>query len=140
MPEENCIFCRIANGEIPSAKVYEDENVMAFLDLAPVHAGHTLIVPKKHIKDALAFPAELASAVAAAVQKVARALVAATGAQGFNVLQNNGLAAGQTVFHIHWHIIPRFEGDGLEMWRQGSYLDASAMQEMAKKISLAVQK
>ena len=139
MPEENCIFCRIANGEIPSAKVYEDESVVAFLDLSPVHAGHTLVVPKTHVKDALEFPAGLAPAVASAIQKVAKALVAATGAQGFNVMQNNGVAAGQTIFHIHWHIIPRFDGDGLEMWRQGSYPDPSAMQELAKKIALAVQ-
>ena len=122
MTDANCIFCRIASGEIPCAKVYEDEYVLAFLDLAPVHPGHTLVIPKTHDKDMLEVPAELGTAVFAAIQKVAAAVLEATGAQGFNVMQNNRLAAGQTVFHIHWHIIPRFEGDGLDMWAQGKTL------------------
>ena len=131
----NCIFCRIASGEIPCAKVYEDEYVLAFLDLAPVHPGHTLVIPKMHYKDMLEVPAELGTAVFAAIQKVAAAVLEATGAQGFNVMQNNRLAAGQTVFHIHWHIIPRFEDDGLKMWEQGSYPDMDTMQAMAAKVA-----
>ena len=103
MTDANCIFCRIAKGEIPCSKVYEDDNVLAFLDLAPVHHGHTLVIPKSHHKDMLEVPSELGSAVFSALQKVAAAVMKATGAQGFNVMQNNGLAAGQTVFHIHWH-------------------------------------
>lgn len=140
MADGSCIFCRIASGEIPCAKVYEDENVLAFLDLAPVHPGHTLVIPKVHHKDMLEVPAELGSAVFAAVSKVASAVMAATGAAGFNIMQNNGLAAGQTVFHIHWHIIPRFEGDGLAMWPQGSYADSAAMQAMAAKVASHLEK
>jgi len=135
MTDANCIFCRIATGDIPSAKIYEDENVLAFLDLAPVHPGHTLVIPKNHYKDMLEVPAELGPAVFAALQKVAGAVVKATGAQGFNIMQNNGLAAGQTMFHIHWHIIPRFDDDGLSMWAQGKYSDAAAMQEMAASVA-----
>ena len=135
MTDANCIFCRIAKGEIPCSKVYEDDNVLAFLDLAPVHHGHILVIPKSHHKDMLEVPSELGSAVFAALQKVAAAVMKATGAQGFNVMQNNGLAAGQTVFHIHWHIIPRFEDDGLNMWEQGSYSDMEAMQAMAAKVA-----
>jgi histidine triad (HIT) family protein len=135
MTDANCIFCRIATGDIPCAKIYEDDNVLAFLDLAPVHPGHTLVIPKDHYKDMLEVPAELGTAVFAALQKVAGAVMKATGAQGFNVMQNNGLAAGQTMFHIHWHIIPRFDDDGLEMWAQGKYPDAAAMQEMAASVA-----
>ena len=135
MTDANCIFCRIAKGEIPCAKIYEDDNVLAFLDLAPVHHGHTLVIPKSHYKDMLEVPNELGTHVFAALQKVAAAVMKATGAMGFNVMQNNGLAAGQTVFHIHWHIIPRFENDGLMMWEQGSYPDAAAMQDMAARVA-----
>ena len=135
MTDANCIFCRIANGEIPCAKIYEDDNVLAFLDLAPVHHGHTLVIPKSHYKDMLEVPSELGTHVFAALQKVAAAVMKATGAMGFNVMQNNGLAAGQTVFHIHWHIIPRFEDDGLNMWEQGSYADMAEMQAMAAKVA-----
>ena len=135
MTDANCIFCRIAKGEIPCAKVYEDENVLAFLDLAPVHPGHTLVIPKEHYRDMLEFPAGMGSAIFAAVQKVAAAVVKATGAQGFNIMQNNGIAAGQTMFHIHWHIIPRFDNDGLEMWKQGVYADTEAMQNMAADVA-----
>ena len=135
MTDANCIFCRIANGEIPCAKIYEDDNVLAFLDLAPVHHGHTLVIPTSHYKDMLEVPNELGTYVFAALQKVAAAVMKATGAMGFNVMQNNGLAAGQTVFHIHWHIIPRFEDDGLMMWEQGSYPDAAAMQAMAARVA-----
>jgi histidine triad (HIT) family protein len=83
----------------------------------------------------LEVPSELGTHVFAALQKVAAAVMKATGAMGFNVMQNNGLAAGQTVFHIHWHIIPRFEDDSLKMWEQGSYADAAAMQEMAARVA-----
>jgi len=135
MTDANCIFCRIAKGEIPCSKIYEDDKVLAFLDLAPVHHGHTLVIPKSHHKDMLEVPSELGCAIFAAMQKVAAAVVKATGAQGFNVMQNNGLAAGQTVFHIHWHIIPRFDDDSLEMWEQGSYPDMATMQAMAANVA-----
>ena len=139
MSEEKCIFCLIASGDIPSAKVYEDDTVLAFLDLSPVHPGHTLVIPKKHYKDMLEVPSELGTAVFAALKKVGAAVVKATGATGFNVMQNNGLSAGQTMFHIHWHIIPRFDGDGLGVWEQGNYPDAAAMQAMAAKVASCLE-
>lgn len=140
MSEEKCIFCLIASGDIPSAKVYEDDTVLAFLDLSPVHPGHTLVIPKKHYKDMLEVPSELGTAVFAALKKVGTAVVKATGATGFNVMQNNGLSAGQTMFHIHWHIIPRFDGDGLGAWEQGNYPDTAAMQAMAAKVASCLEK
>ena len=137
MSAENCVFCRIAAGDIPSAKVYEDDQVIAFLDLAPVHPGHVLVVPKEHYADILGFPAECAAAVCGAVQKVAAAQMKALGATGVNVLQNNGAAAGQAVFHIHWHVIPRFDGDGLRLWNQKSYGDGEMLQT-AEKLAAAI--
>lgn len=140
MSEEKCIFCLIARGDIPCAKVYEDESVLAFLDLSPVHPGHTLVIPKAHYKDMLEVPCELAPAVFSALKKVGAAVMKATGATGFNVMQNNGLSAGQTMFHIHWHIIPRFDGDGLGAWEQGNYPDAAAMQDMAANVAACLEK
>lgn len=139
MSEETCIFCLIAKGEIPCAKVYEDDSILAFLDLSPVHPGHTLVIPKEHYKDMLHVPCELGSAVFSALKKVGSAVMRATGASGFNVMQNNGSAAGQAVFHIHWHIIPRFDGDNLGMWEQGKYPDAAAMQSMAAKVASCLE-
>ena len=140
MSEEKCIFCLIAKGDIPCAKVYEDDSVLAFLDLSPVHPGHTLVIPKEHYKDMLHVPCELGTAVFSALKKVGAAVMSATGASGFNVMQNNGLSAGQTMFHIHWHIIPRFDGDGLGVWEQGKYPDAAAMQDMAAKVASYLEK
>ncbi len=140
MTEEKCIFCLIAAGKIPCAKVYEDSDILAFLDLSPVHPGHTLVIPRAHYKDMLEVPCDMAPAVFSALKKVGAAVMKATGATGFNVMQNNGLVAGQTMFHIHWHIIPRFEGDGLGVWAQGSYPDAAAMQEMAAKVASSMEK
>ena len=140
MADESCIFCRIAKGDIPCAKVYEDDTVLAFLDLAPASHGHTLVIPKEHYPNIMEVPSELGSAVFSALSRVSAAVMSATGAAGINVIQNNGVAAGQTVFHIHWHIIPRFEGDDFSLWTPGSYPDAAAMQEMAAWIASLVEK
>lgn len=140
MSEDFCIFCRIAKGDIPCAKIYEDDAVLGFLDLAPVHPGHALLIPKAHYANLLEFPSELAPAIVSALKKVGAAIMEATGASAYNVMQNNGLAAGQTVFHIHWHIIPRFEGDGLAMWPQGSYATPAEMQDMAARVISCLSK
>ena len=108
--DENCIFCKIIAGKIPTLKVYEDKDVMAFLDIAPANKGHTLIVPKKHSKDML----EDNNKDLAAVMK-------AVSAEGFNFIANTGPVAGQVVFHTHFHIIPRFENDGLKHWPKKDY-------------------
>ena len=139
MSEEKCIFCLIANGDIPCAKVYEDDVVLAFLDLSPVHPGHTLVIPKKHYKDMLEVSCDIAPAVFSALKKLGAAVMTATGATRLNVMQKNGLTAGKTMFHIHWHIIPRFDGDGLGVWEQGNYPDAEAMQAMAAKVASCLE-
>ncbi len=110
---DNCIFCRIIRGEIPSSKVYEDEDVFAFLDIGPLAWGHVLVVPKKHVEEVAAMSPAEASALFAAVPRLAAGVMKATGAEGLNVLQNNGAVAGQAVAHLHVHLIPRRAGDGL---------------------------
>jgi histidine triad (HIT) family protein len=130
---EDCIFCKIINGEIPCSKVYENDKVFAFLDIAPVNKGHALVIPKEHYKDLLAMPNDILAEVARVGKKVAKAVMKATGASGFNLGQNNGEVAGQVVMHFHLHIIPRFEDDGLELWPQGKY-EGKEMEEIAEKV------
>ena len=114
MPD--CLFCKIINGDIPSHKVYEDDRVVAFLDIHPVRIGHTLVVPKAHAEDLEGSSRDDLADVMAAVGKLMPALRSVTGAQGFNVTSNVGAVAGQAVFHTHVHIIPREHNDGLAMW------------------------
>ncbi|MBO4695834.1 MAG: HIT family protein [Lachnospiraceae bacterium] len=131
---DNCIFCKIANGIIPSATVYEDDLFRAILDIAPAHKGHVIILPKEHADNLFSLPENVAEKLMPVVKKVAAAVKKTTGCDGINILQNNGTAAGQTVFHLHVHVVPRFEGDGiLPVWPQGSYADGEAA-ELAAKI------
>jgi len=109
--KNNCIFCAIAAGEIPSFKVYEDDDVLAYLDINPFSKGHTLVIPKEHSTGLLATDDAKLAVVIARVKKVAAHLKEKLGCDGFNILQNNGEAAGQTVFHLHFHIVPRWNGD-----------------------------
>lgn len=130
---DDCLFCKIIKGEIPSSKLYETENVLAFLDIAPVHKGHALVVPKKHFVNILDVDEHEFSEVAKAVKKVALAVKKATNADGLTITSNNEKAAGQVVMHYHTHIIPRFKDDGLELWPQGKY-EENEMDEYKKKI------
>lgn len=132
---EDCIFCRIANGEIPCAKVFESETCLAFLDIAPVNPGHTLVLPKAHHVTLMDIPPALGADLMEALSKVAGAVKEATGADGINLMQNNFAAAGQVVPHAHFHIIPRFEGDGHELWPQKSYASNDEMTRLAEAIS-----
>lgn len=135
MPE-NCIFCKIAAGSIPSAKIYEDDKVMAFLDLNPVAKGHALVVPKVHAATLLDLPAGFGDAALAAMAAVGKAQMKALGAEGFNCLQNNFSAAGQEVMHLHWHVIPRVSGDGLAFtWIPGNYVSQEEMLSLAEKLN-----
>lgn len=112
----DCIFCRIVAGEIPCYKLYEDDLVLAFLDVGPVSEGHCLVIPKVHIERLDEAEAEHAAALAAVMSvlpRLGKAMAEATAAAGWNVLQNNGEVSGQAVPHVHFHIIPRREGDGL---------------------------
>jgi histidine triad (HIT) family protein len=112
----DCIFCKIINKEIPADIIYEDANILAFLDLRPVARGHALVIPKAHSENILSASADDLCGVMPGLQKVAAGVVKATGAAGFNLHVNTGPAAGQTVFHTHFHIIPRFSNDNLKMW------------------------
>ena len=112
MTQDNCIFCKIANGEIPSRTVYEDEDFRAILDLSPATQGHTLILPKEHAANLLELPEDTAAKVLPVAQKIAAQLKEKLGWDGLNLIQNNGETAGQTVMHFHLHIIPRYRGDG----------------------------
>ncbi len=115
-----CVFCAIAKGEIPSTTLYEDEQVRAFLDLGPAARGHALVVPKEHFPNAAAAPEELLGHMMAVAAKIGTAQMKAFGYEGFNLVQNNGEAAGQTVFHLHIHIIPRKTDDGAMVgWTPG---------------------
>ncbi|HBO98587.1 MAG TPA: HIT family protein [Verrucomicrobia bacterium] len=106
--KNNCVFCAIAAGEIPSFKIYEDDLVLAYLDINPFTEGHTLVIPKAHSEGLLDTPADQLGEIVARVQKVAAHLKKALPCEGFNILQNNGEAAGQTVKHLHFHIVPRY--------------------------------
>ena len=107
---DNCIFCKIANGEIPAATLYEDENFRVILDLGPASKGHALILPKFHAANIYELPDEMAAKVMILAKKMATAMTEALKCDGFNIVQNNGECAGQTVFHFHMHLIPRYKG------------------------------
>jgi histidine triad (HIT) family protein len=111
-----CIFCKIVSGEIPCHKLGENKDFLCFLDIKPVSEGHALIIPKRHFADLMEFPVELDKEYFAFVQEMAKRIIPAVGADGFNLGMNNGAAAGQLVFHQHTHLIPRFAGDGLKTW------------------------
>ncbi|BAH73719.1 HIT family protein [Solidesulfovibrio magneticus] len=140
MDAADCIFCKIVKGEIPCAKLYEDELTLAFLDIAPVAPGHALVIPKAHHPDLFALPVELGAALLAAQQRVGRAVMAAMGATGLNVQQNNAQSAGQMVFHAHYHLIPRREGDGLALWPGTPYPAAAAVAAVAEAVRAALAK
>lgn len=124
MSSDDCIFCKMVSGIIPVTKIYEDEVVLAFLDIGPVSDGHTLVIPKQHFKRLDECPAELLSQVAFRLGRIAKAVVKAVGSQGYNVLCNNGQAAGQQVEHMHFHIIPRNSGDRVfDKWPAYKYPD-----------------
>lgn len=118
--ENGCIFCKIANGEIPSATLHEDENFRVILDLSPASKGHALILPKKHAANLFELSDETASKVMVLAKKIAGTLQEGLHADGVNLVQNNGEVAGQTVFHFHMHIIPRYENDTVNVtWNPG---------------------
>ena len=135
---EDCIFCKIISGEIPAERVYEDDKVLAFLDLKPSSKGHTLIVHKTHSQDFLSTPAEALSDLMPRIQKVATGVLKTTGASGFNLTVNNGSAAGQVVFHLHFHMIPRYQGDGLKLFTHHES-ERTSRQQLADQIKQNIQ-
>ncbi len=113
MIADDCLFCKMVAGQIPVAKIYEDEAVLAFLDIGPISDGHTLVIPKQHFERLHNCPSELLGRVGSRLGKIAGAVAAAMNSDGYNILCNNGRAAGQLIGHLHFHIIPRNTGDGL---------------------------
>ena len=136
MTKDDCIFCKIGRGEIPSATVYETPEFKCFLDLAPGNKGHALLIPKEHFANVFEIDADTAGKLFSLGKEIARAIKDETGCDGMNLVQNNGECAGQTVHHFHLHFIPRFEGDwdGLK-WPQGE-----ADPEENKKLAEAIRK
>lgn len=131
---EQCIFCKIAGGEIPAATLYEDEDFRVILDLGPASKGHALILPKRHYANIYELPDEMASKAMVLAKKMATVMTKALGCDGFNIVQNNGEVAGQTVFHFHMHLIPRYVGDQVGLtWKPGT-LDDETKAEIVEKV------
>ncbi len=131
---DGCVFCKMVAGEIPVTKVYEDEAVLAFLDIGPISDGHTLVIPKQHCTMVHECNPEVLVEVAARLGRIAEAVMAAMGADGYNVLSNNGAAAGQVVEHVHFHVIPRNVGDRVfTQWPSYKYRQGQA-EDIAGKI------
>ena len=135
MVKDDCIFCKIAAGEIPSKTIYEDEKYRVILDLGPATRGHALILPKNHYANLFELPEEDAKEVICLAKKMATIMKDKLGCDGFNLVQNNGEAAGQTVVHFHMHLIPRYENDGQEIgWKPGSP-SQDELEEIKKQIA-----
>jgi histidine triad (HIT) family protein len=131
------IFDRILDGEIPCHRVYEDEHVLAFLDIGPLSRGHTLVIPKERRAFLHELSDESAAAIGRVLPRIARAVMEATGASAYNVLQNNGAEAHQAVFHVHFHVIPKLGEHGLGIrWKTGSLDDGAAL---AREIAAAIR-
>jgi len=131
---DGCVFCKMVAGEIPVAKVYEDEAVFAFLDIGPISDGHTLVIPKEHCTRIHECAPDILGDVALRLGKIAKAVVTAVNADGYNVLSNNGPAAGQVVDHLHFHVVPRKTGDGVfTEWPSYRY-KAGQIEKLAAKI------
>ncbi|PIS05539.1 MAG: HIT family protein [Candidatus Buchananbacteria bacterium CG10_big_fil_rev_8_21_14_0_10_42_9] len=135
----DCIFCKIVTGDIPSTKVYEDDNFLAFLDIAPITPGHTLVIPKEHVTDTLDMDENTLKELAVRVKKIAHAIVDGLDVKALNIGVNNGADAGQVVFHAHWHLIPRRPNDGLKLWPGGGYRDQEEVQSTAEAIRNQLQ-
>ncbi len=134
MSNDGCVFCKMVAGQIPIAKIYEDQTVLAFLDIGPVSDGHTLVISKQHFEKLHDCPPELLGQVGSRIGKIAKAVADAMGAEGYNVLCNNGSAAGQLVEHLHIHIIPRNTGDGVfNRWPAYKY-QKGEIEQIAVKI------
>jgi len=140
MPDASCIFCRIGRGEIPSMKVFEDDASMAFMDINPLAEGHLLIIPKTHRERLEDMSPEEVTAITRHLPRLARAVLSATGLHDYNVLQNNGGAAQQSVGHVHFHIIPRKAGDPLGYRWPSSAYPAGRGEELRQRIAAALGK
>ncbi len=134
MREENCIFCKLANGQIPSATIYEDEDFRVILDLSPASKGHALIIPKEHFRNLYDLSEEIAAKALVLAKKMILKLTDVLKCDGYNIVQNNEEVAGQSVFHFHIHLIPRYKGDHVGLnWKMGT-LSEEDKNEILNKI------
>ena len=138
MKDDNCIFCKLANGDIPTTTIFEDETFRVIPDAGPASFGHLLIIPKEHYRDLIELPEEIAAKVLPLAARLGRAMKAGLGCDGFNVVQNNGAEAGQTVMHFHTHLIPRYAGEEkMVLWKPGK-LEPEKAREIAEKLGSAL--
>lgn len=135
MREENCIFCKIAAGEIPSKTIYEDEQFRVILDISPASKGHALIIPKEHYADIYKLPEDMAGQAMILAKKLALHMTETLNCDGFNIVQNNGETAGQTVFHFHMHLIPRYREDGQKIGWKPQEVSQEELEETRKQIT-----
>ena len=134
MKKDDCIFCKIANGEIPSTTIYENSDFRVFFDINPASKGHCLIVPKQHYNDIFDMDAETGGKLFSLATVVARSLKKELNSEGMNIVQNNGIIAGQTVFHFHLHLIPRYTGDTVNVsWVPGE-ANPDELADLAKRV------
>jgi histidine triad (HIT) family protein len=141
MAEENCRFCKIARKELPASRIYEDERVMAFLDIRPLSEGHSLVIPKKHYETIYDAPDEEIGRLFRVVKKVALAVKKSVNAEGITISQHNGTAAGQAVLHLHVHVIPRYQKQKLPRREKALALPVASgekLDEVARKIKLHI--
>ncbi len=138
-PPGHCIFCKIVAGEIPAAKVYEDDLTIAFMDIGQVNPGHVLVASKRHAVTVLDLTAEEAAAVMQTAQRIAHAAQQAFALDGITLFQANGAAGGQTVFHFHMHVLPRHEGDGMALSWPRKEPAMPLLQHYAKQLQTALQ-
>lgn len=134
MKDDNCIFCKIANGEIPSQTLYEDDHCRVILDLGPATKGHALILTKEHYKNLYELPEESAGEIMKLSKKMAVKMTESLGCEGFNLVQNNGDLAGQTVFHFHMHLIPRYRADGQKIGWKPQEVSQEDLEEVKNQI------
>ena len=133
MKKDDCIFCKLANGEIPTATLYEDNDFRVILDLGPASKGHALILPKEHYDNLYELDDEIASKVLVLAKKMITRMTKALGCDGYNLVQNNGEAAGQTVHHFHPHLIPRYKDDQVGLgWNMGKLTDEDKEEILTK--------
>ncbi len=134
MRDENCIFCKIANGEIPSRTLYEDNDFRVILDLGPATKGHALILPKEHYKNLYEISDDTAAKVLPLAKKMAQKMTDKLGCDGFNLIQNNNEVAGQSVFHFHMHLIPRYNDDGQNLVMKANKMSDEELDEILNTI------
>jgi histidine triad (HIT) family protein len=133
--DASCIFCKIVRKQAPASVIYEDETVMAFLDVRPLNLGHTLVIPKAHYVDIFDTPAKEIGHVYKAAKIVSGAIKKATNSDGISIIQQNGRAAGQDIFHLHVHVVPRFEGQKMPRFNDLKEVERSKLDDLAYKIT-----